>query len=64
MLHKINYLPIIQSVPGIFVLPVETNLNNIILVCLILYFMPRLCLDFATARPLATVKHEEKAIGI
>jgi hypothetical protein len=55
MLHKIYYLPITRSVPGVFVLPVETNLHNIVLVCLFLYFMLGLCLDFAT-RPLATVK--------
>jgi hypothetical protein len=34
MIHRIYYLPIIQSVPGILVLPVETNLYNIVLVCL------------------------------
>jgi hypothetical protein len=70
MLYKINYFPITQCVPGVFVLPVETNLHIIALVCLILYFMPRLCrilyfmlglcLDFATTRPSATVKHEER----
>jgi hypothetical protein len=60
MLYKINYLPITRSVPGVFVLPVETNLHNIALVCLILYFMPGLCLDFATTRPSATMKHEER----
>jgi hypothetical protein len=60
MLHKINYLPITQSVPGVFVLPVGTNLHNIALVCLILYFMPGLCLDFATTRPSTIVKHEER----
>jgi hypothetical protein len=60
MLHKINYLPITRSVLGVFVLPVETNLYNIALVCLIVYFMPGLCLDFATTRPSATVKHEER----
>jgi hypothetical protein len=60
MLYKINYLPITRSVPGVFVLPVETNLYNIALVCLILHFMPGLCLDFATTRSLATVKHEDR----
>jgi hypothetical protein len=60
MLYKINYLPITRSVPGVFVLLVETNLHNIALVCLILYFMPELCLDFATTRPWITVKHEER----
>jgi hypothetical protein len=60
MLYKINYLPITRSVPGVFVLLVETNLHNIALVYLTLYFMPGLCLDFATTRPSATVKHEER----
>jgi hypothetical protein len=60
MLHKINYLPITRSIPGVFILPEGTNLHNIVLVCLILYFMPGLCLDFATTRPLATIKHEER----
>jgi hypothetical protein len=60
MLHKIDYLPITRSVPGVFVLPVETNLHNFALVCLNLYFMPGLCLDFATTRPSATVKQEER----
>jgi hypothetical protein len=60
MLYKINYLPIIQSVPGVFVLPVETNLYNTALVCLILYFMLGLCLDFVPTRLSATVKHEER----
>jgi hypothetical protein len=56
MLHKIYYLPITRSVLGVFVLPVETNLYNIILVYLLLYFMPKLCLDFATIRLSAIVK--------
>jgi hypothetical protein len=60
MLYKINYLPITRSVPRIFVLPVEINLHNIVLVCLILYFMPGLCLDFTITRPSATMKHEER----
>jgi hypothetical protein len=60
MLHKIYYLPIIRSVPGVFVLPIETNLHNIVLVYLFLYFMPGLCLDFATTRPSATMKQEER----
>jgi hypothetical protein len=60
MLYKINYLPITQSVTGVFVLPVETNSHNIVLVCLILYFILGLCLDFATTRPSATMKHEER----
>jgi hypothetical protein len=60
MLHKINYLPITQSVPGVFVLPVETNLHNSVLVCLFLYFMLGLCLDFAITRPSATMKQEER----
>jgi hypothetical protein len=60
MLYKINYLPMTRSVPKAFVLPVETNLHNIALVCLILYFMLGLYLDFATTRPLASVKHEER----
>jgi hypothetical protein len=60
MLHKIYYLPIIQSILGVFVLPIETNLYNIVLVCLFLYFMLGLCLDFATTRPSATVKQDER----
>jgi hypothetical protein len=60
MLHKINYLPFTQSVPGVFVLPEGRNLHNIVLVCLILYFMLGLCLHFATTRPRATMKHEER----
>jgi hypothetical protein len=60
MLHKIYYLPITQSVPGVFVLLVETNLLNIVLVCLFLYFMPGLCLDFVTTRLSATMKQEER----
>ena len=60
MLHKIYYLPITQSVPGVSVLLVEKNLHNIVLVCLFLYFMPGLCLDFAITRPLATMKQEER----
>jgi hypothetical protein len=50
MLHKIYYLPITRSVPGIFVLPVETNLHNIVLICLFCkisifhaWIMPRFC---------------------
>jgi hypothetical protein len=60
MLYKINYLPITRSVPGVFILPIETNLHNIALACLILYFMPALCPDFATISSSATVKHEER----
>jgi hypothetical protein len=60
MLYKINDLPITRSILGFRVLPVETNLHNIALVCLILYFMPGLYLDFATTRSSATMKHDER----
>ena len=33
MLHRIYYLPITQSVLGVFVLLIKTDLYNIILVC-------------------------------
>jgi hypothetical protein len=67
MLQKIYYLLITQSVLGIFVLPVETNLHNIELIylfCKISIFhawiMPRFCNNKAVGN----CEVRGKAIGI
>jgi hypothetical protein len=67
MLHKIYYLPITQSVLGVFVLPVEINLHNIVLVCLFCkisifhtWIMPRFC----NYKAVGNCEARRKAIGI
>jgi hypothetical protein len=67
MLHKIYYLPITRSVLGVFVLLVETNLHNIVLVCLfckISIFHAWNMSRFCNNKAVGNCEAREKAIGI
>jgi hypothetical protein len=58
-LQKKIYLPITRSVPGVFVLPVETNLHNILSI-FHAWIMPRFCNNKAVGN----CEARRKAIGI